>query len=55
MQTQCCDLFIFLIKKSSCFLQMVVGVLCHAGGAFLCTIEKIKTKKGAMYNSKTKN
>ena len=26
-------------------LQRVVCVLCHAGGAFLFTIEKVKTKK----------
>ena len=36
-------------------LQRVVCVLCHAGGVFLCTIEKVKTKKRAMYNLKSKN
>ena len=52
VQNQCCQLFKILIKKkSSCFLQMVVCVLCHAGGAFLFTIGKnlksgkVKTKK----------
>ena len=42
VQTQCCQFFKnFLIKKkSSCFLQRVVCVLCHAGGAFLFTIGK---------------
>ena len=57
VQNQCCQFFKILIKKkSSCFLQRVVGLLCHAGGAFLFTIgkklstilkkkKKIKTKK----------
>ena len=40
VQNQCCQFFILIKKKSSCFLQRVVGVLCHAGGAFLFTIGK---------------
>ena len=43
---------VLIKKKSSCFLQRVVCVLCHAGGAFLFTIEKVKTKKRAMYRLK---
>ena len=31
------SVFIFLIKKELMFLQMVVCVLCHAGGARLFT------------------
>ena len=32
VQNQCCHFFKILIKKkSSCFLQRVVGLLCHAG------------------------
>ena len=47
VQNQCCQFFKILIKKkSSCFLQRVVGLLCHAGGALLCTIGK------AIYNLK---
>ena len=62
VQNQCCQFFKILIKKkSSCFLQRVVRVLCYAGGVFLFTIGKklksgkVKTKKMAMYNSKSKN
>ena len=41
VQNQCCHFFKILIKKkSSCFLQRVVGLLCHAGGASLFTIGK---------------
>ena len=47
VQNQCCQFFKILIKKkSSCFfLQMVVRVLCHAGGVFLFTIGKTKKWK----------
>ena len=43
--------FLFLIKKSSCFLQMVVCVLLPRGCSYLqlekgyVQLEKIKTKK----------
>ena len=40
VQNQCCQFFKILIKKGCFFLQRVVGLLCHAGGAFLCTIGK---------------
>ena len=51
VQTQCCQFFILIKKKSSCFLQMVVGVV--ATRARLFTIgknynwKKVKTKKRA--------
>jgi len=35
------EVFYFVIKKEL-MLQMVVCVLCHAGGALLFTIEKNK-------------
>ena len=55
VQTQCCQFFFnFLIKKEWMLLQRVVCVLCHAGGAFLFTIEKVKTKKGLCTIQKVK-
>ena len=35
VQTQCCQFFILIKKKSSCFLQMVVGVVATQGRAYL--------------------
>ena len=41
VQTQCCQFFKILIKKkSSCFLQMVVGVVATRVGRTYLQIEK---------------
>ena len=64
VQNQCCQFFKILIKKELMFfLQIVVRVLCGWGVPMyklkkLCTIQKIKSKKKAIYNwkkIKTKN
>ena len=46
VQTQCCQFFIFLIKKEL-MLQRVVCILCHAGWG-----ESIYKMKKAIYNLK---
>ena len=46
VQTQCCQFFKILIKKkSSCFLQMVVGVVATRVGRSYLQLEKSKKWK----------
>ena len=46
VQTQCCQFFKILIKKkSSCFLQMVVGVVATRVGRSYLQLEKLKSGK----------
>ena len=55
VQTQCCQFFKILIKKSGCFLQRVVCLVVTRAHLFTIgktTIGKVKTKKRAMYKFK---